>query len=136
MDLKELQSKEPELIDVQLLFDDEGRSASGFKVVGANSKQYQEADRAWKLMNVRKSARRGRGIDGATDTGAAELVDLIAKREMAICVACVVEIYGFTNEGQPAPLGEETLKAIFAARPTWRTKTAFAVESEQVFTQG
>lgn len=135
MDLKELQNQGKELIDVPLLFDGDGRPASGFKVVGADSKQYQDADRAWKLANVRKSARRGRGIDGATETGAAELVDLIAKREMAVCVACIVEIYGFTNDGEPAPLSEETLKAIFTARPTWRSKVAVAVESEQVFTQ-
>jgi hypothetical protein len=135
MELKDLEKKlDP--IDVPLMFDAEGNPTDGFKVVGANSEQYQEADRAWKLANVRKSARRGRGIEASTETGARELVDLIAKREAAICAACIVEIYGFTIDGQLAPLHDETLKAIFSRRPTWRAKVVAAVESEQVFTQG
>jgi hypothetical protein len=136
MELKDLQSAAPEVIDVAVKFDDDGKPTAGFKVVGANSKQYQEADRLWRLKNVRASARRGRGLEASTQAGAAELVDMVAKREAAIAAACIVELYGFTHEGAPAQLNEDTLKIIFDARPTWRSKVVVAVESEQVFTQG
>lgn len=134
MDLENLK-KEQDPIDVPLVFDDDGEPTDGFKVVGANSDQYQEVDRQWKLKNVKKAARRGRGIDAATETGASELVDQMAKRELSIACACIVEIYGFTSNGQSAALNEETLKAIFAKRPTWRTKVVAAIEAEQLFTK-
>lgn len=135
MELDKLNDTRAEIIDAPLLFDSEGQPASGFKVMGSNSPQYQEADRRWRLANVRKAARRGRGIEASTETGAAELVDLVAKRELAVCVACIVEIYGFTKDGEPAKLNEATLNEIFKARPTWRSKVAAIVESEDGFTQ-
>lgn len=134
MDLKILQENKDEVIDVPMLFDDDGKATDGFKVVGANSKTYQEVDRKWKLLNVKKVARRGRDIDASTETGAAELVDMMAKREAAIAKACIVSIYGFTSEGEPAKLSDETLEAIFSARPRWRTKVVAAIEADQLFT--
>lgn len=134
MDLKEL-SQEEELIDVALLFGEDGEPTDGFKVVSLNSAEYQECDRQWKVKNVRKSARRGRAIEASTETGARELVELVAKREFAICCACIKEIYGFTSGGSPAPLNEETLKAIFSKKPSWRTKVVNAIEAEQLFTK-
>ena len=134
MELQALKQAKEELVDVPLLFDDDGKPTDGFKVVTVNSTEYQNADRQWRLINVRKSARRGRNLDAATENGAIELVNLIAKREMAIAAACIKEIYGFTSGGAPAPLDEDTLDAIFAARPAWRTKVVAAIEAEQLFT--
>lgn len=135
MELKDLEQDAKEPIDVALVLDDEGKPQSGFKVVGADSPEYQEADRQWKVRNVQKSARRGHAIQAATETGASELVNLIAKREFAIASACIVGIYGFTIDGADAPLSEETLKAIFGKKPTWRTKVVMAIEAEQVFSK-
>ncbi len=133
MELKELENAKQDLIDVPLLFDDNGEPTDGFKVVGANSQEYQDADRKWKLANVRKSARRGRGLEASTETGAAELVDLMSRRERAIASACIKEIYGFTSNGVLAELSEDTLSAIFTARPTWCSKVVAQIEDERVF---
>jgi hypothetical protein len=135
MDLKDLkESSEEDLIDVPLLFDEDGNPTDGFKVVGVNSDEYQEADRAWRVRNVQKAARRGRAIEAATKPGAQELVLLTEKRELALVSACLKEVYGFLDDGKPMPPNEDTLKKIFAKRPTWRFKTLQAIEAEQVFT--
>ncbi len=135
IDLNDLEQDAKELIDVALMLDDEGNPRSGFKVVGSDSPEYQEADHAWKVKNVQKSARRGHAIQAATETGAQELVNLVARREMAICVACVKEVYGFTENGVPMPANEDTLKKIFSKKPTWRQKTCMAIEADQVFSK-
>ena len=134
MELNKLKETISDRIDVPLLFDDEGAPTDGFKVVGSNSDEYQEVERKYKVLGVKKTARRGRGIDATTDNGAKELVDVLAKREDALLSACIKEIYGFTAEGKPAELNEATLAAIFTARPTWRAKVLAAIEAEQVFT--
>ena len=134
MELKNLKA-EAALIDVPLVYDDEGKATDGFKVAGHDSKQYQDADREWRLQSVRRSASRGTQMNAATEAGAAELVDLMPKREMLICMACIVEIYGFTIGDEPAPLNEETLKMIFGAKPSWRTKVVNAIEADRVFTK-
>lgn len=133
MDLQDEVSAQDEPIDLPLLFDKDGEPTDGFKIVGSNSKQYQDVDRAWKVKTVRKTARRGRGIEASTETGAGELVDQVEKREFEICCACVVSIYGFTIGGVPAELSPATLKAIFDKRPTWRAKTVNAIENDALF---
>lgn len=122
-----------ELIDVPLVFDDDGNVKAGFKVVGADSDEYQTIEREYRLLNVKRTARRGRGIDAKSDPGAKEVLDVLAKREMALLNACIKETYGFTTKGQPAVLGEELLTEIFAARPTWKLKTLTVIESEELF---
>jgi hypothetical protein len=134
VDLKDLHA-EQDPIDVALIFDEDGNPTDGFKVVGADSDQYQAADRAWKLVNVKKASRAGYGINTKTNEGATELLNQLKKREFVIAKACIVGIYGFTSGGEPALLNDETLEAIFKARPTWRTKVVAAIEAEQVFTQ-
>lgn len=135
MELKDLEQDAKEPIDVALVLDDEGKPESGFKVLGSDSPEYQEADRQFKVRNVQKSARRGHAIQAATENGASELVNLVAKREFAIALACIVGIYGFTDKGLPMGLSEETLKAIFGKKPTWRTRVVMAIEAEQVFSK-
>jgi len=135
MDLSQLKEQRNDPIDVPLIFNEAGEPTDGFKVVGSNSEQYQKAERDWRLLNIRKSARQGtRASEVGTPEGAAELLDRVDQREAAIAQACIVGIYGFTIDGAPAPLNAETLKAIFDARPMWRTKVIATIESEQVFT--
>ena len=135
MDLRDEVSTEEEPIDLPLLFDKDGEPSDGLKIVGANSKQYQDFDRAWKIKMTKKTARRGRGIDTKQDTGAAEFVDNLDEREFGVCCACVVGIYGFTIGGGPAELSPATLKVLFDKRPTWRTKTVNAIENDALFTK-
>lgn len=133
MELKDLHAKQ-DPIDVPLIFNDDGMATDGFKVLGADSPQYQEVDRAWKVRGVKKAVRRGGRALEATDEGAKELLGQLAKREDEILITCIVGIYGFTKEGKPAELSEETIDEIFTARPTWRAKVLAKIESEAVFT--
>lgn len=135
MDLSKLQQGTTELIDVPLLFDDEGAPTDGFKVVGANSDEYQAAERQWQLTNLRRQARRGRGIDASTQTGAEELADTLRKQERALVYACIKTIYGFTKGGVPAELNTETLDTIFNFRPTWVGKVLSEIRAERGFTK-
>jgi len=136
MELKDLKpSSNEDLIKVEFEFDEDGNPTRWFRVLGANSDEYQEAERAWRVKNVQKAARRGRAIEAATQTGAQELVLQTEKRELALITACLKEVHGFFFvNGDPCPANEATLKTIFKARPQWRFKTLQAIESEQVFT--
>lgn len=134
MELKALQEKQDELIDVPLLFNKDGEPSDGFKVLGANSEQYQEAVRQMNMLAYKKTSRRGGGIDASTETGAIELAAAVDKRVDFIAKACIVEIYGFTENGNPMLLNEKTLDALFQVRPTWRNKVIAAIEQERVFT--
>lgn len=133
MDLSNLAVKPNDLIDVPLLFNDDGEPTDGFKVLCSDSPEYQAVDRLYKVNGVKKTARRGRGIDAKTDTGANELIDVLAKREDEILAACIKQIYGFSSGGVPAPLNKDTLDIIFNARPSWRSKVLAAIETEEVF---
>lgn len=133
MELGKLVVNPNNLKDVPLLFNAEGEPTDGFKVIGSDSDEYQAVDRAYKVSGVKKAAHRGRGIDAKTETGAKELINVMDKREDAILNACIKQIYGFTNKGEPAPLNKETLDEIFAARPTWRIKVLAAIEADEVF---
>lgn len=136
MDLASLKEQSSEPIDVPLIFNEDGVPTDGFKVVGVNSKQYQDADRAWRLLNVRRAAQQqNRNVSPATEEGAADIIERVDRREEAIALACVVEIYGFTVDGKPAPLTSDVLKTIFKARPHWRSKVVAAIEAEQTFTK-
>src|SRR3990167_8497248 len=134
MDISRTKKATAEPIDVPVKFDEERNPIEGFKVLGANSEQYQDESRKWHTQAVRKSAQRGRGINAMAETGAQEIVDQVAKREFAIVLACMVEIYGLTIDGVPAQANEEDLKVLFREFPTWRPKIMIAIEAEQVFT--
>lgn len=131
----EVSVPQEEPIDCPMLFDEEGEPTDGFKIVGADSPQYQAADRLWRISNVRKNARRGRGIEATTEIGATEFVNLLVKQQEAVAGACIVGIYGFTVDGVPAELSKATLKAIWAKRPTWLSKVVAAIENEALFTK-
>lgn len=124
------------LIDVPVVFDEDGKAVSGFKVLGANSKEYQETDRKWRVQNVKKAAIRGKGVDSKTDDGASEVIGALEKRDREIVNACIAELYGFTDGGEALALAPQNLDRIFVARPTWRSKVLAAIESEGNFTRG
>ena len=134
MELQKLEESVEDLIDVPVLFDDDGESTDGFKVVGLNSSEYINAERAWRLQNIKRAARRGRPLDTTNDRGADELLELTNKRETVLVKACVKQIYGFTENGKALELSNEVLDRLFALRPNWRTKILQAIESENVFT--
>src|SRR3989304_3788303 len=108
MDLKKLQDSKQEAIDVPLLFGEDGEPTDGFKVLGANSQEYQDADRALKQRNVQRNARRGRGIDALSKNGAEERVGevgplFIAGKDHGDFAGGLAE----ARRGGPAELNEE-----------------------------
>jgi len=135
MELSNLKANITDPIRVAVLYDVDGNPTDGFLVAGINSPQYQEADRQFRLRAIKRAAQRGRAIDTTTDDGAKELVAQIDRREVAISNACITELFGFTDKGQPLKPTPENLALIFAARPVWLTKVMAAIETENVFTQ-
>jgi hypothetical protein len=119
---------------VDVVFNEEGEGVSGFEVVGANSKRYQDAVRLSDVGAVKRAHARGRPIDPKSDDGATTLVEGAQKREMAIACACVVAMYGFTAAGAPVEPTPAILRDLFTKRPTWRKKVVAAAESEANFT--
>ena len=132
--MNELLSKQ-ELIDVPLVVDKDGKPTDGVKVLGIHSDEYRDVARALAIRDYVRSANRdGPPIDAKTEEGAGEMLDQQIEREFEIARACIVEIYGFTKDGNPAPLDEETLRTIFTARPTWQAKVNAVIMSEARFT--
>ena len=134
MELKDLQAKlDP--IDVPLVLDKDGNPTDGFKVLGIHSDEYRDVARALAIRDYVRSANRdGPPIDAKTKEGAGEMLDQQIEREFEIARACIVKIYGFTSDGNPAPLDEQTLRTIFTARPTWQAKVNAVIMSEARFT--
>lgn len=139
MDISKIKALKTDLITIVLATEeneDGDALESGFKALGSNSDEYQVIDRAWNKANLKKAAKRGRGIDASTDTGAEELTKSLKKRDLAMVNACVKEIFGFTDaKGEPLPVEPETFEAIFADAPEWLTKTLFEIRLERDFTK-
>ena len=135
MELAALQESAEAVIDVPLLHDVNGKATDGVKVVGVNSQKYQEAERAWRVTNLLKTAERGGAIDSTQKAGAEEIVANVNAHRLLIAKACVVEIYGFTINGEKMPLDEKHLDALFAARPSWVARVLNSIEAEDVFTE-
>lgn len=135
MDIDKLKTSKNDSFNVDLLFDDEtGEPTDGFTVVGMNSDQYQSADREFQQDQLRRSSRRGRGIDTATVTGSAEMMKAMRKHELALVKACITGVYGFASGGVPAVLSEELLDTIFSAKPAWVPKVLSEIRMERGFT--
>jgi len=136
MDLNTLSDSVESTTDVPVTWDDEGQPTEGFHVVGSNSKEYQDAVRKFDVINVKRVGNRGRSPDMATDEGAKDVVLAGERRKLAIGIACVKSMYGFTNNGEPAEANNETLTTVFKKRPTWLNKVVTAVEAEGNFPEG
>lgn len=136
LDLESLAASNANVFDVPLRWDPvSGNATHGVKVVGANSDEYQTAERAWSEEQLKKSARRGRGIDAKADTGAAELAALLVEQQMRFVIACVKSIYGFKHaSGTPAVADEKTVRTMLEAKPEWRKKILAEISMERDFT--
>ena len=134
MELTAVKVDVQDTLDVPVTFDDEGTPIEGFEVVGPDSHQYQDADRKWRLRSVKRAASRGRPVDSRSENGAAEVLNTTLAVQREIVFACVVGMYGFTDNGVPAEVNVKTLDVIFTARPSWLTKVYMAIEANVGFT--
>lgn len=133
-DLDELKEDVQDTIDVPVTFNTDGEPEIGFKVVGPDSHQYQDADRAWRLRNVRRSAGRGYAVNARTEEGAAETVDNTRAVQKIIVYACTVAVYGLVVNGKMPLITPALLDDIFKRRPSWFEKVYYAIESGVGFT--
>lgn len=118
---------------VSVLFDADGNHKAGFEIVSKNSDQYRAAIRATSTTAIKRSQTKSKQIDGKTDEGAGALFDLGEDRGQKIAMAVVVGLPGFVSNGQPVPVSEAFLKAVFDKFPTWEEKILAALEVDGNF---
>jgi len=120
--------------DVPVVLDADGNPAAGFKVVGRNSQNFRDAERALTLAAVKKAASKAtKAIDTGTDAGAAQVIDTMKANETGIAVACTVDWYGFSKDGASAPMTPDALATVFEKRPTWLSKVTSAIAADANF---
>lgn len=118
---------------VSVLFNEDGDHAAGFDIVGKNSTQYRDIIRATSVVAIKRSQTKKQQIDGKTDVGAGQLFDLGEDRNLKIAKAVVVGLPGFVSAGQPLPVNDATLDALFAKFPSWVDKIVAALEVDANF---
>jgi hypothetical protein len=125
------------LLDVPLVFEKSGKAIAGFKVVGANSQTYMDADRKLSIERMKRSAaREGKPIDMKTDDGAAEVHDAMHERHLTLATACIKDWYGFVKNGEKIPLDAEEARKALSIRPMWLTRVIAEIEGEKNFIGG
>jgi hypothetical protein len=118
---------------VSVLFNEDGDHAAGFEIVGKNSEQYRDIIRATSVVAIKRSQTKKQQIDGKTDAGAGQLFDLGEDRNLKIAKAVVVGLPGFVSRGQPLPVNDANLNALFAKFPSWVDKIIAALEVDANF---
>lgn len=118
---------------VGVAFDDDGEPTAGFVIVGKDSQQYRQAEASIQAKALTKGAHKNTRIDLKKAEDSAKFVGLIDEQNTARAVAVVVDMFGFTQGGQPIPFSAETVAKLFAAKPTWRDKVLAALEVEESF---
>jgi hypothetical protein len=108
----------------------------GFKVIGPGSQEYEDAERAIQLLNVKEAASRRGALDMTSDEGAATVVDAGDKRRQMLIDKCVVGWFGFTIADKPAEFTPVNLARVLKSRPLWKAKLLAAIEDEQAFIKG
>lgn len=114
--------------DVPVAFDEEGKAVAGFKINDANSKRFRDTKRAIDVAAVKKAGSRRKSIDGKTDEGAAQLLDIADAQKKALVKGCVVSIYGFSLGGKPAEASDEVLEKILTKYPSLIDKLAAKID--------
>jgi hypothetical protein len=123
----------PITFNVDLVFDKDGEPVAGFIIVGANSPEHREVDRAIRAEGYKKSARRKTAIDASSDAGADQLVDLIDGNANRTAIAVVVGWYGFMKDGIPIPFDKATVAAAFGKYPSWQGRVLDAMKADSNF---
>lgn len=118
---------------VAVLFDDEGEPLVGFIIVNKDSPQYVKRTHELRAAGIKFQAVKARKLDSKTDEGAAKLDNLIQTTDLEIAIAVVVDWFGFTKAGAPAPFDAAKVRAGLVAHSTWREKITQALENEAGF---
>lgn len=119
----------------------------GFTVLGSNSAEYEGVLREIEILNVKELGelrKKGDGeidakapeFDTATDVGATRAVDNGARHRHMIAMACVVDWFGWRDNGADLPFSREKLAVLLKARPQYARRIVAAVEGDANFTSG
>ena len=118
---------------VPLAYDDDNEPLLGFIIVSKESSQYIQRTHELRSAGIKFQAVKARRIDSKTDEGAAQLDKLIQTTDLEIAIAVVVDWFGFTKGGEPAPFDSAKVRVGLIAHPTWREKITAALENEAGF---
>lgn len=119
--------------DVALVEDADGNAVVGFKIVGKNSPEYQTANAAVRIDNIKRASARKKALDGSTDEGAAAIARTVDNNERALAQAVVVGWFGFNLEGAPMAFDKAMVEKLFTKYPTWVSKVMNALDNEANF---
>ena len=115
---------------VAFALDEDGEPKLGFIIVNKDSEQYIKRTHELRSAGIKYQAVKSRKLDSKTDEGAAKLDLLIQSTDLEIAIAVVVDWFGFTKGGAPAPFDPAKVRAGLVAHPTWREKITQALENE------
>jgi hypothetical protein len=134
-DLDALLSPEADKVTfkVPVIVDADGNPESGFIIVGRNSPEFREADKAVRIVNQKAAASRTKAIDLKTDAGATKVVDIVDGQDVARAAAVVVDWFGWDKAGVPRPFDKSAMPKILAAKPTWLAKINAALTEDNNF---
>ena len=114
-------------------YDEDGEPKLGFIIVNKDSAQYVQRTHELRAAGIKLQAVKSRKIDSKTDEGAAKLDKLIQSTDLEIAICVVVDWFGFTKNGEPAPFDTAKVRQGMMAHPTWCDKVTAALENEAGF---
>lgn len=118
---------------VGVVFNDEGEMVSGFVIVGKNSPQYQQANDALRIQNIKRASKRNKQVDASTDEGAKLISNTASANEKALASAVVVDWFGFNKGGSPLAFDKAVADTMLAKFPTWQAAVTAALEVDGNF---
>lgn len=134
-DIEQMESAAGKTFDVVVGERDDG-SPVGFRVLGPDSDEFQQAERDIEMLGVKESAAMKKGVDITTDEGAATVVEGAQKSRDFFVKRCTVGWFGFTINGEEAEFTPENFGRVLAAKPAWRRRILRAIEDEENFAAG
>lgn len=109
----------------------------GFFILGLNSQAYMKAKREIEIEQIKfvasHRADTGGPIDLATHGGAVVAKEQQERFRAMILDACVVDWFGFSVAGQPAPFTKENLERVLKSFPSLRDRLHAEIEKEDAF---
>ena len=119
--------------NVDVVLDDEGNGISGFTCVGKNSPQYIAITDIIRQEGIKRSAKRNKPIDTATDEGAQFVSKTMNSNELRIALAVTTGWYGFNKAGAAMEFDVLMLEKMLTKFPTWLQAISAKLDTEGNF---
>lgn len=118
---------------VAVIEDLDGEPVCGFVIVGKNSPEFQHANNAVRIDNIKRASKRSKQIDTSTEEGATAISKTVSSNEKIVSLAVVVDWFGFLLEGQPMTFDKAIVEKLFAKYPQWQVKVQAALDADANF---